>query len=170
MSDKKPSIESLLEYFPEVELPVTVSEDSIMTFDAHNDVLPKAIIEEYIIPWEKGMEIDEYTEFVPCFQLPDSSDDYHGIVYWKGGLLRYEFLLITLNKKTGELITRKSIAGTIAEGEKLKKSVAHIDEDFIIHIMAGVGVDGEDYNPENSQAFNMEIMSTGDVVFSLGDD
>jgi len=165
-----PSLDLFLEYFPEVELPVLIAEDTILTFDSVNEVLPKDMIEHYIIKWEGGQEIDEYTEFVPCFRLPDSSEDYHAVVYWKGGLLKYEYLLVTLSKKNGELLNRKLIAGTIAEGDVLKKSVAQIDEDLIIHIMAGVGTADDKYNPENSQAFNMEIMSTGDIIFSLGDD
>lgn len=165
----KTSVDQFLEFFPLVELPVTVTEDSIVVFDSRNDVLPKAGIEQFIISWEGGQEIDEYTEFVPCFRLPDTSEDYHAIVYWKGGLLKYEYLLVTFDKKEGKLINRKSIAGTIAEGSLIKKSVAQIDEDLIIHIMAGVGADNDQYDPESSQAFNMEIMSTGEIVFSLGE-
>jgi len=168
MADK-PTIKDLLQFFPTVELPVTVSGDTINTFDAVNDVLSSAIIEAFIIPWEEGKEIDEYTEFVPCFQLPEDGD-YHGIVYWKGGLLKYEYILITIDKHTKNLVSRKSIAGTIAEGGVVKKSVAQIDEDSIIHIMAGVSPDGESYDPNNSQAFNMEILSSGEVIFTLGDE
>lgn len=170
MSKAKPTVADLLVYFPEVELPVTISEDTINIFDSMNEVLPKELIEQYIIKWEVGQPIDEYTEFVPCFQLPDRSEDYTAFVYWKGGLLKYEYLLVTLDKKNERLITRKSIAGTIADDGKIKKSVAMIDEDLIIHIMAGESMEEEEYNPENSQAFTMEIMSTGDVIFSLGDD
>jgi len=169
MSKSNPNISDLLLFFPAVDLPVTVSEESIVVIDKMNEVLPKHLIEHFIIPWEVGQMIDEYTEFVPCFQLPDSSEDYIAMVYWKGGLLKYEYLLVTIDKKTGKLITRRSIAGTIAEGDKIKKSVAMIDEDLIIHIMAGAGEAEQDYNPENSQAFSMEIMSTGDVIFSLGE-
>jgi len=166
----KPTLQDLLSFFPKVELPVTVSDDSIATFDSMNKVLAKEIVETFIIPWEAGQPIDEYTEFVPCFMLPEIDDDYHALVYWKGGLLKYEFLLVTLSKKTGKLISRKNIAGTIADDKLVKKSVAQIDEDLIIHIMAGASPDGETYDPEASQAFNMEIMSTGDIIFSLGDD
>jgi len=165
-----PKLDHFLDYFPEVELPVTMAEDTITTIDSMNEVLQKAMIEHYIIPWETGQDIDEYTEFVPCFKLPDTSENYHAVVYWKGGLLKYEYLLVTFDKKEGKLISRKSIAGTIADGDVLKKSVAQIDEDLIIHIMAGVGHADKDYNPDNSQAFNMEIMSTGEIIFSLGDD
>ncbi len=167
---KAPTIDRLLTYFPIVELPVTVTEDSINLFNNHNEVLPLDLIEHYIIPWEKGQEIDEYTEFVPCFRLPETTEDYHAVVYWKGGLLRYEYLLVTIDKRHSTLITRKSIAGTIANDSKIKKSVAQIDRDLIIHIMAGAGSDSDRYNPENSQAFNMEIMSTGDIIFSLGEE
>jgi len=166
---KTPKLSHFLEYFPEVELPVTISEESILTFDSMNEVLPKQLIEHYIIKWEGNQEIDEYTEFIPCFRLPDSSEDYHAIVYWKGGLLKYEYLLVTIDKRKDTLITRKSIAGLISDGNQIKQSVAQIDEDLIIHIMAGINNANEDFNPQNSQAFNMEIMSTGDIIFTLGD-
>lgn len=167
---KTPSIQHLLEYFPEVELPVNLSEDSITTFDKVNEVLPKVLIEHFIIKWEAGQELDEYTEFIPCFKLPDTSEDYHALVYWKGGLLKHEYFLVTIDKTKDTLIARKGIAGIISDGPKIKQSVAQIDEDLIIHIMAGVNLVDNDYDPQNSQAFNMEIMSTGDIIFTLGDE
>lgn len=165
----KPTLDELLSFFPVVEAPITFSEDLVTTFDNVNKVLPKEIIEEFIIPWEAETEIDEYTEFIPCVQLANT-DEFHALVYWKGSLMKYEYVLVTL-MKNGDLITRKPISSIVVDGDVVKRSIARIDEEFIIHIMAGANAGDElDYNPEHSRAFNMEIMPTGDIIFSLGDD
>jgi len=167
MNKKTLSFDAFLNYFPEVELPITISEDLVHTADSFNKVLPASAVEDYILKWEDG-EVDEYTEYIACFRLPET-DEYHAIVYWKGGLMRYEYFLVTLNKQ-GELIAKKPVSTTISDGNTVKKSVAQIDEDLIIHIMAGENLADEKYDPNNSKAFNMEIMFTGDIIFSLGDD
>lgn len=168
MKNKQPSFEDLLSYFPEIELPINITEDLVFAADAHNKVLPPEIIESFILKWG-DTEIDEFTEFVPVLKIKDT-DEFHAIIYWKGGLMKYEYFLVTLDK-AGNLITKKPIASTISDGNSVKKSVALIDEDMIIHIMAGENKSKDiDYNPSHSQAFNMEILPTGDIIFSLGDD
>lgn len=165
---KKIYLEDLLNFFPEVELPIEITEDLVMTAESVNKVLPKAIVEEYIVKWEGGESFDEFTEFVPILRIREA-EEFHALIYWKGGLMKYEYILVTLDKE-GNFITRKPIASTLSDGNTIKKSVAKIDEDMIIHIMAGENeVDGK-YDPARSQAFNMEILYSGDVIFSLGDD
>lgn len=161
------TIEELLSFFPEVELPVQITEELVMTAESVNKVMPAAVIEAFIVKWEGQEEFDEFTEFVPVLRLP-STDEFHAVIYWKGGLMRYEYILVTLDTK-GNLITRRPVSSTLSDGVTVKKSVATIDEDLIIHIMAGENLANGRYNPENSQAFNMEIMHTGDIIFSLGD-
>ena len=127
------TFKEFLSFFPVVDLPITLSEDMVEIFSKNNKVLPSSAIAEFISKWEP--EIDEYVEFIPCIQLP-AEEEFIGLVYWKGGLMQYEYIIVTLTKK-GELISRKSISSTIVEGDAIKKSVAHIDEDLIINIMAG---------------------------------
>ena len=160
-------LEDFLGFFPEVELPIDITEDLVMTAETVNKVLPSSLIEKYIVEWEKDEDFDEFTEFVPILKIK-GTEEFHAIVYWKGGLMRYEYLLITLDK-LGNLISRKPIASTLSDGITVKKSVSRIDEDLIIHIMAGENLADGKYDPNNSQAFNMEIMHTGDIIFSLGD-
>lgn len=167
MSDNV-TIDELLGFFPEVELPIEITEDLVIAADSVNKVLPPQIIEAYLVEWERSEEFDEFTEFVPILRILET-DEFYGLIYWKGGLMRYEYILVTLDK-LGNLITRRPIASTISDGVTVKKSVATIDEDLIIHIMAGENLVNAKYDPANSQAFNMEIMPTGDVIFSLGDD
>lgn len=162
------TLEELLSFFPEIELPIEVTEDLVMTADTVNKVLPAIIIEEFIVKWESSEEFDEFTEFVPILQI-QGLEEFHGLIYWKGGLMRYEYILVTLDK-LGNLISRKPVASTLSDGKTVKKSVAKIDEDLIIHIMAGENQANGKYDPANSQAFNMEVIHTGDIIFSLGDD
>lgn len=166
---EKITLEDLLSFFPEVELPIEITDELVNTADAVNKVLPAAIIEAYFVQWEGSEEFDEYTEFVPILRIQEA-EDFHALIYWKGGLMKYEYILVTLDKE-GNFITKKPIASTMSDGNTVKKSVSKIDEDMIIHIMAGENeVNAKNYDPARSQAFNMEILHSGDIIFSLGDD
>jgi hypothetical protein len=159
--------ETFLSYYPEIEPPVTLTDESIDHISGANDALPEQLIQEFIKKWDTT-EDDEFTEYVPCFKW--KIDKIICIVYWKAGLLKYEYFLVTTNDK-GELINRKSLCGTIVEGDIIKKSVARIEDENIINIVAGANFDTNEYSGEQSQSFALEIMSNGEVVFqSLGED
>lgn len=151
-------------YFPEIELPVTLTEEGAIEFSKYNKPLAQALIERVLIPIE-GTDIDEYTEFTPCFQLPPT-DDYLAFIYWKGRLLRYEYILATFDK-SGRLISRKVICGTRVEDDKVIQSVCNIDEDLILHIIVGGQQQNAQYDAQSSQAMSMEILTSGDIIFSL---
>jgi hypothetical protein len=156
-------LERILHYFPETELPVLISEDYLSEYEINSDPFPQTFIDEVMMEWEK--EIDEFTEFIPCVRLP-KEEKYDAVIYWKGGLLKYDFILVTLDKK-GELISKKSIASTVVNDNIIKKSVASIEPDHIINIVAGQTLDGEDYDASLSKAFAMEILPTGEIIFNL---
>ncbi|MFZ1750300.1 MAG: hypothetical protein WAU01_08920 [Saprospiraceae bacterium] len=156
-------IEKILHYFPEVPLPVMVSEEHLPEYEAEADPFPQVFIDEVLLEWEK--EADEYTEFIPCFSIP-KEENFYGVVYWKASLLRYDFILVTLDLK-GQLINKKSIASTIVDGIIVKKSVASIEQDLIINIVAGQTLDGEEYDALLSKAYSMEILPTGEIIFDM---
>lgn len=158
----------LLQFFPDVELPVVFTDETLNVFSQENPPIPNTIIQTVIAEWEG--ELDEYTEVIPCVRV-DSNEDYHAFVYWKGGLLQYEFILVTIDAKsdTPKMISRKVIGSTVTENEIIKKSVASIDPDYIIHIIAGAGSAYGEYSADQSQAFTMEIQTTGDILFSFAD-
>jgi len=156
-------LEKILHYFPETELPVLISEDHLSEFEINSDPFPQVFIDEVLLEWEK--DADEFTEFIPCFRLP-KEEKFNAIVYWKGALLRYDFVLVTLDKN-GELINKKSIASTIVHDNVIKKSVASIEPDLIINIIAGQTLDGEEYDASMSKAFAMEILPTGEIIFAM---
>ena len=156
-------LEKILHYFPETELPVLISEDHLSEFEINSDPFPQVFIDEVLLVWEK--EADEFTEFIPCFRLP-KEEKFNAVVYWKGALLRYDFVMVTLDKN-GELINKKSIASTIVHDNVIKKSVASIEPDLIINIIAGQTLDGEEYDASMSKAFAMEILPTGEIIFAM---
>lgn len=160
---KKINANDLLQYFPKVELPVTITEESRMTFSKENKPLPPDLIAYISEQFEQEL-VDEFTEFIPGFRI--DSDEFKLMLYWKGKLMHYEYILVSLDKK-GQLLSRKVIAGTKWKDNIVTQSVAKIDEDLIIHIIVGASNGQRGYNPENSRAMSMEVLSTGDIIFSL---
>jgi hypothetical protein len=156
-------LEKILHYFPETELPVLISDDHLSEFEINSDPFPQVFIDEVLLDWEK--DADEFTEFIPCFRLP-KEEKFNAVVYWKGALLRYDFVMVTLDKN-GELINKKSLASTIVHDNVIKKSVASIEPDLIINIIAGQTLDGDEYDASMSKAFAMEILPTGEIIFAM---
>ena len=150
-----------MKYFPVVDLPVILSEELKDTFESENEALPFDLIDKYMVLWENS--VDEYTEFIPCFRLPEQ-ENFQAIVYWKGSLLKYEFIMVTLDKKMN-MISRKVIASTIVENDQIKRSVASIEPDLTISIIAGHEDESQSFEAGRSVLYSMEIMANGELVF-----
>ena len=58
------SLEYLLELFPEINLPITLTEESAHIFSQTNGLIADDLLERYILPPEDEMA-GEFTEFVP---------------------------------------------------------------------------------------------------------
>lgn len=160
------NIEGFLSFFPEIDLPVTLSEEYVKEFSTNNIPLNIVAIEQWIVQWEGPM--DELTEYIPCFKIKETFD-IHAIVYWKAGLMTYEYIMVTLDKQ-GNLISRKVVASTKSDGKNVQRSISTIDEDWIIHIIAGENDDHDlHYEATRSKAFNMELMVDGRIIFNLED-
>lgn len=155
--------DQILHYFPEVSLPVIVSDEYQSEYENNNDPFPQSFIDEIILEWEK--EIDEFTEFIPCFKIP-KQEKFYAVVYLKLGLLQYDFVMVTVDHN-GQLISKKSIASTLVEGNTIKKSVASIETDLIINIIAGQTTGSVDYDASLSRTFSMEIMHSGEIIFNM---
>lgn len=161
------SLNDFLSYFPIVDLPIALSEEVIDKISKLNKIIPPIAIAEYFSKWEE--QIDDYTEFLACCQLTPQ-DDFTSLVYWKGSLMAYEFILVTLDRK-GQLIDKKVIAGIISNGSTIKQSVAKIEDDLTIHIMTGEKkVDELAYDPANSKGHYMEILPNGQLISSKEQD
>ena len=165
MNHKQPNLKfaHFLDKFPEIELPVTLGEDTHHYFSRNNEPLPDQMIQEFIFPLEE--DLDELTEFVPCFKILGTKN-FHAIVYWRAGLMNYQYVLVTFTEK-GLLIDKRVIAGTFSDGQVLTQSVATIDEDWIISIASGQseGI-STDYNAASSTAYQLELLPDGKIVRS----
>lgn len=166
MNKKLPlHIEALLEHFPIIQPPITLSEEIAYKFSAQNKPLPQELIAETLANWT---QLDEYSELIPCCQL-ELEEEFYAIIYWKGSLLSYEYILATMDRD-GILIARKVIAGTLSNGQTVKSSVATIDEDNCIYTMVGeIKADAKNYSPTNSTAYKFEILPDGNIHASKED-
>ena len=150
------TVKEFIERFPELELPVSFTDENVSEFSRSNSPLAAGMIEKYIIPCEQ--EIDEFTEFVPCMRIPETYD-FYALVYWKGGLMNYQYIMLTITKD-GDPIERKVLSGTYFDGKVLTKSVAHLDEDWSIHVVGGQSEDSL-YTAANSRSKVLELLPDG---------
>ena len=146
-------------------MPVTLSDENITYFSSANPPLAQELIRRFIAQ-DTAEEDDEYTEYIPCCKIPNT-DKMHAIVYWKGGLLSYEYVMATMDKN-GVLIDRKVIAGTKSDGKSIIKSIATIDENWIITVVVGQQDQSQQlYDPSGSKNMTLELMASGEITFSL---
>ncbi len=165
------SFKLFLKHFSKENLPLTLSDDNVSYFDRKNRPLGSDVIRQFILQKEEATDEydEEFTEFIACNIIPDTKN-FHAVVYWKGKLLEYDYIMATYDTN-GVLISRKVIAGTRSDGQNIKRSVATIDKDWIINIIAGEQVNKDDqYDPRKSKLMTMELMANGEIIFSLQDD
>lgn len=150
--------------FPPVSMPVTLGEDTHHTFSTENEPLPVDMVEQFILPTnDPGTPDDEFTEYVPCFSI-DDTESFVALVWWRAGLLNYEYVLATFSAK-GELIGRRIVAFTRVNGEKVSRAVATIDEDWVVFIAEGESSGSDDFfDPTSSKTYDVEIMADGEIV------
>ncbi|MFT6708175.1 MAG: hypothetical protein ACJATF_003031 [Flavobacteriales bacterium] len=158
------TFKDFLQKFPKISLPVTLTEDSHHDFSKTNDPIPALMVEEFLMKLETE-EVDEFTEYIPCFRIP-KTDGFTAIVYFKAGLLNYEYNLLTFNKD-GLSIDKKVIAGTKVDGNQLQRTVATIEDDWIIYCVRGVtAADNPIYDSTTSESLHLELLATGEIIFS----
>lgn len=150
-----------LSIFPEVKLPVNISEESIHTLSQENSTLPERLIQEFLLPYEE--DEDDLTEFVACFRIAGIKD-FHALVYWKATLMNYQYVLATFTK-AGMLINREVIAGTYSDGKVITRSYARVDDDWSITIVSGQ-MEGseENYDASSSRTIEMDLLPDGKIV------
>ena len=149
-----PDFLAFLNQFPPVELPVMLGEDTHHAFSTENEPL-------HTLDFINQEGDDEFTEYVPCFSL-ETDGDFHVVVWWKAGLLVYEYVLATFTQK-GQPIAQQVIAITRVEGEIITRSVANISEDLLILVAVGMAK-GEHFDPTTSKSFHVEILANGEII------
>ena len=161
---EKISFKFFLEKFPEHTLPVTLRADTYETLGNGIEPLPTLLIEQYLL--EEDEEDDGMTEHLACFRLP-SHDKYEAVVYWKAGLLTYEYHLKTYTKDGVGVIDNHVIAGTVVIGDKMIESIATIQEDRIICIASGATqVETMEFDTANNKILYVEINDDGTIIAS----
>ena len=106
---------------------------------------------------------DEFTEYIACLRIA-KTHDFHAVIYWKAALMNYQYVLATYDKR-GKLIDKSVIAGTYSDGKSLTKSVATIEDDWLIYIVSGqTAADDPSYDASTSNAFNLELLATGEII------
>jgi hypothetical protein len=149
--------------FPPVAVPLTLGEDTHHTFGTENDPLTEAMIEQFVLPAEGVSEMDEFTEYVPCFSLEDTQG-FVALVWWKAALLDYAYILATFTPQ-GQLIGRQEIAHTRSLNGSISRSVVTINEDWELTIAEGSSPDGNLlFDPSTMRTRYLEIMTNGEVV------
>ncbi len=170
MSKQTMRFSHFLEYFPTIELPINIGEETHHIFSQQNEPLPPLVIEKFIQPLEtdieEGEEEAEFVEYVPCFRIP-KTDAFHAIVYWRAGLMNYRYMLVTF-EPDGTFIAKKAIAGTFTDGSVLTQSVATIEDDWMIYVVTGFGNAADDaYDAANSKAIDLELLPDGSIINAI---
>ena len=160
MSDKV-KFDSFVEKFPEIELPITIRDDSHHDFE-HNSPLSDTMIGDFILRYEVAV-IDEFTEYVACFSIPKvPKQAYQALVYWKAALMQYDYVLATYSSD-GNMIDKKAIAGTKVMGDEVLHTLATIDEKLTILVAMGAITEGGDYDPNATKTHRFEILENGRI-------
>lgn len=155
------SFASFIDYFPEIDLPIVLTEESIHGFSKLNKPLP-IIAYSYFLSQETELP-DEYTEYIPCLRF-QPSDEVVVILLWKGGLLSYDYILISYNITSNQEVNRKIIAGTKIFEDTIIKSSAVISADYEVDILVNSYNSELQMYPERSEQFVVEVMANGTMT------
>jgi len=118
--------------FPEASLPIEFGELSYREFQETAQLLPDALVSEYIAPLEA--ELDEYTEVLPAAKI--TTKGYVAVVYWKAGLLHNHYRLATFDKQ-GNPVENRVIAGSYLVDDEVTQSAATITPERIVYVVSG---------------------------------
>jgi hypothetical protein len=126
------SFENFLQFFPAVQLPFSLSTETEKLLGREQDPLHPFWVQAFL-PNEP--EIDEYTEYMPCFSIP-GTEKFVAIVYWKAHLNGSDYQLVTLSK-TGALIDQLRLAGLAYGTNEVYQTVSTISPSWMISQMSG---------------------------------
>ena len=129
MNNKERDFIEFMSRFPVLDLPVTLNELSQEKFNRQNPPITSKWLLEFLP--ENIKIIDEFTEFTPCFRIPESGF-FIGVVYWRASLFDQEFT-IALYDKEGNILDSKSIGKTIYKKNVKTTTITTIDSDLYIY-------------------------------------
>jgi hypothetical protein len=153
-------LQLLLTFFPEVDLPVTITVSSRKAFEERNRPLPQLIQATFLDLWE-GEAADMYTEYIPGFHFANGR--YRVLVYWKAALLHYAYILVVLDQD-GLLTDRLVLVETDATDGHLRQGAAMITADREIWtVESTAGFISEGVVPDHAIAEKWTITEEGRI-------
>lgn len=156
-----------IDFFPLLEPPFSLLPD-ISQIPSDGLPLPSMLVDVYILPIE-GTEADEYTEYVPYGRIKGTKD-FHAIIYWKAGVMQYEFVLVTFTLD-GDPISHAIVSGMRADENGILHSVAVIQEDLGIIIAEGLAGEEEELEDlSQTNTYQMTIESNGQISYGVNDE
>ena len=156
-----------IEFFPPLDTPFSLLPD-LGQIPTVSLPLPDVLMEAFIFPFE-GEEMDEYTEFMPWGRIA-GTEDFHALIYWKAGVMRYEFILATY-KPDGTPINHAIVGGLTFDDENTLHSVAVIQDDLSITIAEAVARGHEDsLDPDQTNTYQMKIDKLGIISYGAKDE
>jgi hypothetical protein len=165
--EPKASFAEFIDFFPELDLPLSLLPD-VSQIPVDPLPLPGVLQDAFILPFEAD-EVDDFTEFVPFGRL-SGTKDFYAMIYWKAGLLRYEYILATYSKE-GEPLSHAIIGGIRYEEEGTLHSVAMVQEDLQIVIAEGLAdMALSDLNTAQTQTYQMAILPTGIITYETNEE
>lgn len=151
-----------LDFFPEIDLPIVLNSETHHVFTKENEALPQKLIETFIFPIEENQS-DEFTEFVPCFKLPQTGP-LKALVYWKAELLSYQYVMVVYNKK-GEKLDHKVIGGSFTDEQHTIQSIATLDQDFNIVVATGqMDRNTTSFDPATATTRKLKLLPDGTIA------
>lgn len=151
-----------IEYFPPLELPFSLLPD-LSQIPSDPIPLPGVLQDAFILPFESD-ELDEFTEYIPYGRI-QGLKDFHALVYWKAGVLRYEFILASYSLE-GDPLSHAIVGGLRYEEEGVLHSVAVIHEDLSITIAEGIAEsDDKALDQHQTQTYQMTITPAGIISY-----
>ncbi|MCH2021836.1 MAG: hypothetical protein MK207_05090 [Saprospiraceae bacterium] len=124
---------NFINFFPPVELPFTITSDTQRLLSLNNDPLSAEWLFNFVLG--KDDIIDEYTEYIACFSIPDTKD-FFAIVYWEACLEGSTYYLTTFSK-SGIVIDKSKIAGTNYKDDGLYQMVCTISPGWLFSCVEG---------------------------------
>ena len=165
--DKKANaitFENFINFFPEVDLPYTITSDTQRLLSINNDPMSATWMFNFVL--EKDAVVDEYTEFMPCFSLPNTSQ-FIAIVFWQAGIEGSNYYLTTFSK-TGVLIDKAKIAGTKYGADGLYQMVCTISPNWLFSTVEGKldeqGNSAPISEEEKHQYKSLQLSGDGEIV------
>lgn len=158
------TFENFLSFFPMVELPYTITSDTQRLISKQRDPLSATWMFNFVL--DKDVVVDEYTEFMPCFALPDTHD-FFAIVFWEAGIEGSTYFLTTFSKN-GIIIDKAKIAGTKYDQDGLYQMVCTVSPTWLFSCAEGrLDRDGNTApvsSDQNHVHTSLQLTGDGEIV------